>query len=124
MYNSLLDGCAQNSLVDDGVRLLGEMQAGGVQPSNFTLSIMVKLMNRARKLDQAFSIVEDITKKYNFRANVHVYTNLIQACISNQQLSRGLGLLEQMVRERIVPDTRTYAILTRNSITKGLLEQA
>jgi len=124
MYNSLLDGCAQNNLVDDGVRLLEEMQAEGVQPSNFTLSIMVKLMNRARRLDQAFSIVEDITKKYNFRANVHVYTNLVQACISNQQLNRGLGLLEQMLTERIVPDTRTYAILVRGSMSKGLPEQA
>merc|ERR1719355_177167 len=116
MYNSLLDGCAQNNLVDEGLRLLEEMQIEGVTPSNFTLSILVKLMNRARKLDQAFTIVETITKKYHFRANVHVYTNLVQACISNQQLPRGVALLEQMVKERITPDTRTYAILVRNSI--------
>merc|ERR1719230_697856 len=49
MYNSLLDGCAQNSLVDEGLRLLKDMQSEGVQPSNFTLSLLVKLMNRARK---------------------------------------------------------------------------
>merc|ERR1719181_2512169 len=102
MYNSLLDGCAQNNLVDEGLRLLEEMQAEGVPPSNFTLSILVKLMNRARKLEQAFSLVERITKKYNFRPNVHVYTNLVQACVSNQQLSRGMSILEQMVQERIV----------------------
>jgi len=124
MYNSLLDGCAQNNLVDEGLRLLEEMQIEGVTPSNFTLSILVKLMNRARKLDQAFEIVENITKKYHFRANVHVYTNLVQACISNQQIPRGMGLLEQMVRERIVPDTRTYAILVRASMSKGMFEQA
>merc|ERR1719158_1586605 len=111
VYNSLLDGCAQNNLVDEGLRLLEEMQSLGVQPSNFTLSILVKLMNRARRLNQAFSLVEDITKKYNFRPNVHVYTNLVQACVSNQQLSRGVSVLEQMVKERIVPESRTYAIL-------------
>jgi len=124
MYNSLLDGCAQNNLVDEGLRLVEEMQAEGVQPSNFTLSILVKLMNRARKLDQAFDCVETITKKYHFRANVHVYTNLVQACISNQQLPRGLTLFEQMLKERIVPDTRTYAILVRGSMSKGFFEQA
>jgi pentatricopeptide repeat protein len=124
MYNSLLDGCAQNNLVDEGVRLLEEMQAGGVQPSNFTLSILVKLMNRARRLDQAFSLVEDITKKYCFRPNVHVYTNLVQACVSNHQLARGMSILDQMVSERVVPDNRTYAILVRASISKGLFEQA
>jgi len=125
MYNSLLDGCAQNNLVDEGLRLLEEMQIEGVAPSNFTLSILVKLMNRARKLDQAFDLVDAITSKYRFRANVHVYTNLVQACISNQQVLRGMELLEKMVvKERIVPDTRTYAILVRAHISKGMLEQA
>jgi len=124
MYNSLLDGCAQNNLVDEGLRLVEEMQSEGVRPSNFTLSILVKLLNRARRLEQAFSMVEDITKKYNFKPNVHVYTNLVQACVSNQQLSRGMGMLEQMIKERIVPDTRTYAILVRANVSKGLHEQA
>jgi len=124
MYNSLLDGCAQNNLVDEGLRLLEEMQSEGVRPSNFTLSILVKLMNRARKLEQAFSIVETITKKYNFRPNVHVYTNLVQACCSNQQFNRGVGILEQMIVERVVPDNRTYAILVRACMSKGLYEQA
>merc|ERR1719453_1487245 len=124
MYNSLLDGCAQSNLVDEGLRLVEEMQSLGVSPSNFTLSILVKLLNRARRLEQAFAIVEEITKKYNFRPNVHVYTNLVQACVSNQQLKRGVSVLEQMVQERVAPDSRTYAILIRGSLYKGLCEQA
>merc|ERR1719238_2469942 len=124
MYNSLLDGCARSNLVDEGLRLFEEMQAEGVQPSNFTLSILVKLVNRARRLEQAFAIVADVTKKYNFKANVHVYTNLLQGCVFNQQLSRGMGVLEQMLAERVAPDGRTYAILVRASISKGMFTQA
>jgi len=124
MYNSLLDGCAQHSLVDEGLNLLNTMQSEGVKPSNFTLSILVKLMNRARRLNQAFSIVEEITHKYNFQPNVHVYTNLVQACVSNQQLARGVALLEKMVQEQITPDGRTYTILVRASISRGLFQQA
>jgi len=124
MYNSLLDGCAQNNLFEEGLRLLEEMQAAGVKPSNFTLSIVVKLMNRARKLDQAFSLVADITQKYHFHANMHVYTNLVHACVQNHQLKRGMDVLEQMVAEGIVPDSRTYAILVRASISKELFDQA
>jgi len=123
MYNSLLDGCAQNNMVDEGLGLLEEMQTVGVPPSNFTLSLLVKLMNRARRLDQAFSLVESITRKYNFSPNVHVYTNLIQACVANQSLTRGMNLLEQMLKERVAPDSRTYAILMRASMTKGLFQQ-
>jgi len=124
MYNSLLDGCAQHNMCDEALKLLEEMQAEGVSPSNFTLSILVKLMNRARRLEQAFTLVADITKKYNFKPNVHVYTNLVHACVSNQQLPRGMSILEQMIGERIEPDSRTYAILIRSSISKGLFEQA
>jgi len=124
MYNSLLDGCAQNNLVDEGLRLLEEMQSEGVRPSNFTLSILVKLMNRARRLEQAFSLVEQITVKYNFKPNVHVYTNLVQACVSNQQFPRGMGVLEQMIQERVAPDSRTYSILLRANMQKGLYDQA
>merc|ERR1740115_132248 len=57
MYNSLLDGCAQNNLVNEGLRLLEEMQAEHVYPSNFTLSVLVKLLSRGRRLQQAFTIV-------------------------------------------------------------------
>merc|ERR1719503_182353 len=124
MYNSPLDGCAQNNLVDEGLRLLEEMQAEGVKPSNFTLSILVKLLNRARRLEQAFSLVDEISTKYNFHANVHVYTNLVQACVSNQQLQRGMSVLEQMISERIVPDSRTYAILVRANISRGYYTEA
>jgi len=124
MYNSLLDGCAQNGLVNDGLRLLEEMQAEHVNPSNFTLSVLVKMMSRARRLEQAFSLVEDLSKKYNFRPNVYVYTGLVQACIFNQQLPRAMNVLEQMVTERIAPEGRTYAILLRASMSKGLFKQA
>lgn len=124
MYNSLLDGCAQNNLVEQGLQVLNDMKGDCVRPSNFTLSILVKMMNRARKLDNAFMIVEEITRQYGFRPNVHVYANLAQACVSNRQLARGMGVLETMIHERIQPDNRTYAILIRANISQNLYDQA
>merc|ERR550514_2650312 len=94
MYNSLLDGCALNNLVDEGLKLLEEMEREGVKPSNFTLSILVKMMNRSRNLHGAFAIVEDIAQKRHIRPNVHVYTNLIQACVSKRALDRAMQTLE------------------------------
>jgi pentatricopeptide repeat protein len=124
MYNSLLDGCARNNMYEEGLRVLQEMQDEGVQLSNFTLSVLVKLMNRAYRVDQAFSLVQDISKKYKFKLNVHVYTNLIQACISNRQVSRAMDTLETMVKENVYPDSRTYKLLVRGSIASGCYEQA
>merc|ERR1719443_1797685 len=106
MYNTLLDGCAQANLAEEGLKILQTMQKEGIRPSNYTLSILVKLMSHARRLDQAFSLVEQLTKKYRFKPNAPVYGNLVQACLVNKELKRGLGLLEQMGRDRITPDVR------------------
>jgi pentatricopeptide repeat protein len=124
MYNSLLDGCAQNNLLDEGMRLFDEMQKEGISPSNFTLSIMVKLLNRARKLEQAFDLVRDLPQKYNFKPNAHVYTNLIQACIGNRQSSRAVSVFESMVKDRVQPDSRTYSIIIRSCFNQDKYEQA
>jgi len=125
MYNSILDGCAQHSLVDEGLRLLSEMQSKGVTPSNFTLSVLVKLLSRARKpLDQSFGLVRDLSQKYNIKPNVHVFTNLIQACVSARQVPRAIETLESMVKEQVQPDSRTYQIIIRSCISQNRMEQA
>lgn len=124
MYNSLLDGCAQSSLVEDGLRILEDMQAAEVPPSNFTLSVVVKLMSRARRVDQAFKLVQELSEKYNISPNSHVYANLVQACCFAKQLSRGLRTLEDMVVRRVHPDKRTYAMLVRLAVQQAYYDKA
>merc|ERR1719160_744519 len=109
---------------EEGSALLQEMQRDGVKPSNYTLSILVKMMSRARRLDGAFAIMEEISRKYQIRLNVHVYTNLILACTSNRSLQRGMLTLEQMATEGVNPDSRTYTILIRSCLQGGRLDDA
>mmetsp|Transcript_10702 Transcript_10702/g.17615 ORF Transcript_10702/g.17615 Transcript_10702/m.17615 type:complete len:729 (+) Transcript_10702:59-2245(+) len=124
MYNSLLDACAQRGLTSEGLRLLEEMQGNAVQPTNFTLSVVVKLMNRSRRVDQAFDLVREISERYGFQPNVHVYTNLIQACCSNRQLPRAMDTLNRMIQEGVNPESRAYAIIIRASMLSNQAEQA
>merc|ERR1719171_937880 len=124
MYNTLLDGCAQACYHEEGLKLLDRMQAEGVRPSNFTLSILVKLASHARRLDQAFELVEEISKKYKFRPNAPVYGNLVQACISNRDLQRGIAVLTQMGKERVTPDVRTYSMLIKACNQAGEVDKA
>jgi pentatricopeptide repeat protein len=124
MYNSLLDGCAKNNLFEEGLQLFEEMMRERVSPSNFTLSIMVKLLNRARKIEEAFKLVEQLPREYRFKPNAHVYTNLIQACIGNRQQGRALAVLEKMVNEKVRPDCRVYSVLIRASLYQNNCVQA
>merc|ERR1719333_1991358 len=125
LYNSLLDGCAKQHRVDDALKLLEDMHKHNVRPSNFTLSILVKLLGRSRRLNQAFSMVEETCKRFDLQANVHVYTCLIYACFQNRQMGRALELHDNMINEAgVEPDSRTYAVLTRGCLNAGSLEKA
>merc|ERR1719181_2765253 len=115
-YNSFLDGCAKQHRVDEALAALDEMQAAGVSPSNFTLSILVKLLGRVRRLNQAFSLVEDLSAKHKFKLNVQVYTCLMQACIQNRKLDRALALHDQMVQTGCPPDEKLYTGLARGCL--------
>ena len=96
MYNSLLNGCAS---------------------SNYTLSIMVKLLGYARRLNQAFQLVEDLNNQNLFRPNVQVYTCLIQAVVMNRRLDRALQLHDRMVAGiRCAIDEKFYSVLVRGCI--------
>merc|ERR1719199_1829707 len=56
MFNTLLDGCARQGLYERGISVLEDMMRSNVVPTNFTLSVLVKLASRSRKLDRAFDL--------------------------------------------------------------------
>lgn len=124
MYNSLLDGCAREQRLEEALRLLAEMREAKVAPSNYTLSILCKLLGRARRLAQAFELVESISKVYGFQPNIQVYTCLIQACFHNRQVGKALALHDQIVREGVVPDEKTYTVLASGCLQAGAVEKA
>merc|ERR1719169_163168 len=125
LYNSLLDGCAKQHRVDDALKLLEDMHKHNVRPSNFTLSILVKLLGRSRRLNQAFSMVEETCKRFDLQANIHVYTCLLYACFQNRQMPRALQLHDSMITEAgVEPDERTYAVLARGCVQAGSLDKA
>mmetsp|Transcript_26068 Transcript_26068/g.60224 ORF Transcript_26068/g.60224 Transcript_26068/m.60224 type:complete len:1027 (+) Transcript_26068:157-3237(+) len=119
MYNSLLDGCARQNLYDRGLALVQEMEKEGIAPSNFTLSILVKLACRTRHLEDAFTRSSSISAKYGFGLNVHVYNNLIQGCIQARNISRAYAVFEKMLHEGVAADVRTYKLLVTGYTSCG-----
>merc|ERR1719160_2329525 len=125
LYNSLLDGCAKQGRVDEALQLLDDMRSNGCVPSNYTLSIMVKLLGRARRLDEAFAQVEELSQANGFNLNVQVYTCLVQACAQNRKINKALALHETMVTDAgCRPDEKFYSVLARGCLQVGALEKA
>jgi len=124
MFNSLLGGCAKEFRLDDALKLLSDMRKAGIAPSNYTLSMLVKLMCRCRRLEQAFTVLEDISKEYNFRINIQVYTCLIQGCFYNGQMEKALSVYDKIMSEGLSPDATTFSVLVRGCLRAGSAEKA
>merc|ERR1719408_447912 len=124
MYNSLLGGCAKEHRADDALQLLNDMKTYNVAPSNYTLSMLVKLMGRCRRINQAFTMLEDISKEYGLKINIQVYTCLIQGCFNAGMAGKALALHEKILHEGLVPDSMTYTVLVRGCVQGGLLDKA
>merc|ERR1719237_314577 len=125
MYNSLLDGCAKEQRIVDALRLVDEMKKTGVAPSNYTLSMLVKLLGRCKRLNQVFTMVDELTGEFGFRPNIQVYTCLVQACFHNRQVGRAIALHNEVVREnRCLLDEKAYTVLARGCLQAGSLGKA
>jgi len=134
-YNTLLDGCARYGLFDRGMSVLKEMRDAGVPPSNYTLSVLVKLATRAKQPGKAFELCDSMCQEFGIRPNVHVYNNLIQAatCCSKgtsharsggRDLQTALQTVVQMFANNVSPDARTYVLLLRCCLAAEQPEQA
>merc|ERR1719189_2376272 len=105
-------------MYERGLALLEEMQnQKGVRPSAYTLTVIVKLADRARRPEKAFELCEELSRKYHLGMNVFIYNNLIHTCTRAQDTDRALGLLDRMLREGIRPDVRTYTLLLRGCLS-------
>ncbi|CAJ1378370.1 unnamed protein product, partial [Effrenium voratum] len=116
MYNSILDGCTKQRNVSEALRVLEEMKSSGIRPSNYTLSILVKLLGNARRLGQAMQMVEDLSTQNGLKPNIQVYTCLIHACFQNRRFERALGVYETMIKEGCHADEKFYAVLVRGCL--------
>eukprot|EP00927_Polykrikos_kofoidii_P020416 TRINITY_DN19686_c0_g2_i1.p1 TRINITY_DN19686_c0_g2~~TRINITY_DN19686_c0_g2_i1.p1 ORF type:complete len:379 (-),score=50.89 TRINITY_DN19686_c0_g2_i1:20-997(-) len=124
MYNSLLGGCVRMRLFQRGMDVLANMESANVKPTNFTLCLLIKLAGRCCQLEKAFELFEDVSRRYHFRPNVHVFANLIQACLLHDALPRAMALVDRMAQIRMRPDCRIYRMLIRASVGSGDLESA
>merc|ERR1719213_1517394 len=125
MCNSLLECCAREHRVDLALSLLEQMKAFGVAPSNCTLSILVKLLGRSQRLDDAFKVVSELSIHHGFRPNIQVYTCLIQACLHNRRLDKAMEVHSTMAAEPSChPDEKAFSVLVKGCLDAGALNEA
>jgi len=124
VYNTLLDGCARQGLIERGLSLFRRMEASSTEPTCWTLSVLVKLANRGGDLDLCFDLMEKTARKYDMKPNSYVYNNLMQACMQHKAAARGMEVFETMLGQKVRPDARTYSIMLRGLVNARMAEDA
>lgn len=124
VFNSLLDGCAKKQMPSLCEQVIRDMEKAGVVPSNHSASILIKLYGRCKNLDAAFRVINEMPRKYGFKANNPVYTCLMSSCIANGQLGKAMELRVRMQSEGIFCDEKTYSTLLRGTLRAGSADQS
>jgi pentatricopeptide repeat protein len=124
VFNSLLDGCAKRQMRTLCEQVVRDMAEAGVSPSNHSVSILVKLYGRCRDLDAAFRVFEEMPRDHGFKPNAAVYTCLMSSCIANNHMDRAMQLHQQMLKERVHCDEKTYSTLLRGALRVNNVEAA
>ena len=118
LFNSTLDGCARKQMRTLTEQVLGDMEEAQVAPSNFTLSILIKLYDRLGDVERAFEVLETYPEKYGFELNATVYTFLMSTCMSNDNAERALQVFEMMKVSKCAPHSKTYLTLINGCLKR------
>lgn len=96
VFNTLLEGCAKQKNVQLTERIFVTMLERGVAPSSFTLTILVKFLGKMGRLSRALQLAEELPVRYRFDCDAYVYTALIAACLTNNDLVTALRYFAEM----------------------------
>jgi len=127
IYNTLLDGCVQHGNFELADELLLEMEKSKVAPSNYTLSIIVKMWSKRGDLDKAFKAVRTALRDPTGpNVDAQVGACIVGACIHNRAPQRAIAIFEEMKTWPNFdgPDNNTYSALISGLPRHGYLRKA
>jgi len=122
--NTLLLACSKADRVKDAEHVFESMRALGVQPTDVTASILVKMYGKAKLLDKAAAVSLCMEREYGRKPNLYVYTCLIQACVQNKQVRRSWHIFNEMLRAGVMPDAITYGTMIHGCVYANKLDLA
>lgn len=116
----LLEGCWRVGDAARGRKLLAEFVVAGVEPSDFTLSMMLKLLGKSGALEEAYKMVEDWEAKHGFKPTVIQYTCLMSGCIRRKRPSLAWKSYLLMRARGVLPDGTVFSTLLPGMVASHL----
>lgn len=80
LYNTLLQGHSRFGSVEEFSAVFNELLDSRVKPTCFTLTILVRFYGRHKMIANVLEAVRTIPKRFKFKIDSYLYTELICAC--------------------------------------------
>lgn len=124
IYSALMDACGRAQQLDRAFMVYEDMKRNGVWPNLITFAVLIDTCANVREPERAFQLFSEI-KHWGFpRANVVVYTALIDACSKAGWPARGELVMKSMIESGIDPNEISYGALLEGWTRGGHMKQA
>jgi len=111
IYTHLIDGCRHTSDLEMGTEVFKELVESGLEPSEYTLIALVKLLGRCGAHAQAHEVVQTWETKFQSKPSVIHYTCLISSSLRSKQYEQAWAAYELMLERSIAPDEAVFTTL-------------
>lgn len=111
IFSHLLDGCRLVGNHALGERLFEDMLAAGLQPTEYTLTMMVKLHGRCSAHEKAYQLVESWNERFGMKPSVIHYTCVMSGCLRGKSYSLAWAAYLLMEKNGVSPDEMLMATL-------------
>lgn len=122
-YNTFMKGCVQASRLDDAFALLGEMEADGHTPTQFSFGTLLDACVNEGAMDRAHLLFQRMTQ-VGCEMNTVLYTTLIKGFVKSKSPEKVLEVWAEMRRQGVDPDTRTFSLILKALCDAGRMEEA
>ena len=114
-YNTLISALTRARRGRAALALFNEMKRYGLQPNKITYTTLMRACARTSDVQE---LLYDMTER-GIRPDTVTYNTMIRACCANGLLSQAMDLVNEMERNKCVPDSKTYGLLMNGLLKTG-----
>jgi pentatricopeptide repeat protein len=111
VFSHLLEGCRLVGNHALGERLFEDMLVAGVRPTEYTLTMMVKLHGRCSAHEKAYKLVESWEAKFGKKPSVIHYTCVMSGCLRGKSYGLAWAAYLLMEKNGVSPDEMLMSTL-------------
>lgn len=106
--NALMDALVKENSVEHAHKVLLEFK-DSISPDSLSFNILIHGFCKARKLDQAYKVIEDM-RKHGFHPDVITYTSVIESYCREKDFRKVREVFQKMEENGVSPSVITYTI--------------